>query len=115
MQSIFLLLLLLLLVHRLNILLFDSTQRNSMSVARSDKPWVPPDPEIARLYASYNHPRKGGEGGEKYDWREMTSTIFVFRVYSDKPFITPLTFESNFRGPMNSWPPLRHWWVRRAA
>lgn len=52
-----------------------SSQRNSITRARHDKQWVPPDPETARLYASYNHPRKGGEGGEKYNWRELTSAL----------------------------------------
>ena len=68
-------------------------ERNSITRARHDKQWIPPDPETSRLYASYNHPRKGGEGGDKYKWRELTSTL-VFN-----PAFCSFLLSRRFRSP----------------
>lgn len=38
-----------------------------------ETPWVPPYIEFARLYANFNHPRKGGLGGEPFDLCNMTT------------------------------------------
>jgi hypothetical protein len=55
-----------------------STSRHNREIDRSEaalnERWHSPNWQYAEMYQSYNHPRQGGPGGQKYDFKKTTRT-----------------------------------------
>ena len=55
-----------------------SASRRDQDVDRSEaalnERWQRPNWKYAEMYQSYNHPRKGGPGGQKYEFKSTTRT-----------------------------------------
>jgi len=51
----------------------DDEEKTAATRSVLEQEWVPPSWDYARMYADYNHPRKGGVGGSLMPWLRTTT------------------------------------------